>query len=433
MNGKGKKVAFTTLGCKLNFAETSAIAARMETEGYERVPFRAGADIYVINTCSVTQAADKKCRQAIRKAVHFSPQATIVVTGCYSQLKAKEIAAIEGVDIVLGTREKFLIPGYLERYEQTQKAITETDVIAQVKEYAPAFSLHDRTRAFLKVQDGCDYFCSYCTVPLARGCSRNESVHNTAQYAVQLAKQNIKEIVLTGVNIGDFGKSTGETFLNLLQALEETEGIERFRISSIEPNLLTEEIIEFIARSCRFVPHFHMPLQSGNNEILGKMHRRYRRELFAERVKTIRNRMPAACIGADVITGFPGETDVLFEDTYTFLEALDISYLHSFPFSERKNTEAVKLPGKVDPAIKEKRTHRLIELSKQKRNLFYQHNIGTQHHVLFEAAKKQGLMSGFTENYIRVEYPYNKSLVNQIVNMQLTGIQGSENMTGTLI
>lgn len=428
-----KRVAFATLGCKLNYAETSTIARKFEDEGYQRVPFNAEADVVVINTCSVTQSADKKCRQAISRAANTSPHALVAVIGCYSQLKADEIATIPGVSLVLGTKEKFRILDHLKNAGEKEKTIVQTCGIEEVQDYHASFSLADRTRAFLKVQDGCDYQCSYCTIPLARGKSRNQSISETVKLAEKIADSAAREIVLTGVNIGDFGRSTGESFLELLRSLDAIRNIDRFRISSIEPNLLTNEIIRFVADSGKFAPHFHIPLQSGCNEILGKMRRRYRREVFADRVESILKQIPHACIGVDVIAGFPGETVDLFNETYSFLENLPVSYLHAFTFSERKDTLAASMPGKVAHEEKENRTHRLIELSGLKRKTFYEANLGLNEWVIFESARKEGLMFGFTGNYIKVETPYQKDLVNKKTGVKLTGISASENMLVELL
>lgn len=426
----GKTASFYTLGCKLNFAETSTIARKFTDIGYTRVNFNQPANVVVINTCSVTQLADKKCRQIISKAIRTSPNAIIAVVGCYAQLKPNEIAAFKDVDLILGTHEKFDIINYLEKFEknnQSSKLVFSCE-IGEIEEFNPSFSLFDRTRSFLKIQDGCDYHCSYCTVPLARGKSRNLSIEQTIAKAQEISEQGIKEVVLTGVNIGDFGKSTGETFFNLIQRLDTIEGIERFRISSIEPNLLNDEIIHFVANSRSFVPHFHVPLQSGCNEILQLMSRRYNRELFANRVNTIKSIMPHACVGTDVIVGFPGETDDHFTDTYRFLKDIDISYLHVFSYSERRNTKAVNIPGKVTTQLKNNRSRKLIELSEMKREIFYQGNLEKEYKVLFESQLSNGKMFGFTPNYIKTETKFNKLMVNQTVNVKLTGLLPSGNV-----
>jgi threonylcarbamoyladenosine tRNA methylthiotransferase MtaB len=430
LENKVKKVSFYTLGCKLNFAETATISRNFVENGYTKVEFEEPADVVVINTCSVTQLADKKCRQIISKASRLSPNAIIAVVGCYSQLKPEEISRIDGVDIVLGTKDKFKIIEYIRDVEEKSitKPLVHSCEISEVEEFNPSFSLFERTRSFLKVQDGCDYHCSYCTIPLARGISRNSSISNTVAEAIKISGQGVKEIVLTGVNIGDFGRSTNETFLGLIKELDKIEEIERYRISSIEPNLLTDEIIQFVSESRSFVPHFHIPLQSGCNEILGLMRRRYTRELFEERVKTIKQIIPQACIGADVIVGFPGETDEYFMETYNFLDGLDISYLHVFSYSERRNTHAVLLPAKVHPTLKEKRSARLITLSETKRSLFYMQNLGVRTDVLFESQKVNGNMFGFTPNYIKVETKYNQSLVNKTIDVELASLLPSGNV-----
>ncbi len=418
------------MGCKLNFAETSTIARKFSDNGYSRVEFNEPASVVVINTCSVTQLADKKCRQIISKAKRTSPDAIIAVVGCYSQLKPDEIAALNGVDLVLGTNEKFNIIKYLEEYQSKQQSspLIYSCEIEQIDNFNSSFSLFDRTRSFLKVQDGCDFHCSYCTVPLARGKSRNPSITRVVDEAIEISKQDINEIVLTGVNLADFGHSTGETFLALIQQLDKIEGINRFRISSIEPNLLTDEIIHFVAGSKRFAPHFHIPLQSGCNNILGLMGRRYKRELLENKVHTIKSLMPDACIGNDVIVGFPGETEDHYNDTFCFLKDMNISYLHVFTYSERPNTSAVNLPGKVIARDKESRSHSLIELSEQKRAMFYKQNLGKEYSVLFESQQSKGQMFGFTPNYIKVETKFNKSLINKIVNVKLTALSPSGNV-----
>jgi threonylcarbamoyladenosine tRNA methylthiotransferase MtaB len=425
-----KKVSYYTLGCKLNFAETSTISRKFTENGYVRAETGEPADVVVINTCSVTQLADKKCRQAISKASRISPNAIIAVVGCYSQLKPDEIAHINGVDLVLGTNEKFNIIEHIQELENRNQAqaLVFSCAIEQAESFNPSFSLFDRTRSFLKVQDGCDYHCSYCTIPLARGHSRNNSIERTLTEAKKISGQGIKEVVLTGVNIGDFGKSTGETFFDLIKELDKIEGIERFRISSIEPNLLTDEVIQFVANSRSFVPHFHIPLQSGCNDILKLMGRRYQRELFENRVSTIKTTMPHACIGADVITGFPGETDELFSDTLHFLKSLNLSYLHVFTYSERRNTRAVSLPNKVAPITKDARSRKLIELSEEKRKLFYEQNIGNEYNVLFESQQSKGKMHGFTTNYIKIETKFSKALVNNTVKVKLIKMLPSGNM-----
>jgi len=425
-----KRVSFYTLGCKLNFAETSTIIRKFTDNGYSKVGFDETSDIVVVNTCSVTQLADKKCRQIINKAARTSPDAIIAIIGCYSQLKPEEIAQIDGVDLILGTKDKFKIIDFIEeiKTKKDKNPLVSSCEIERVDSFNSSYSLLDRTRSFLKIQDGCDYHCSYCTIPLARGNSRNNSIEQSVEEAVKIAGAGIKEVVLTGVNIGDFGKSTGETFFELIQQLDKVEGIERYRISSIEPNLVTDEIIHFVTNSRSFMPHFHIPLQSGCNEILKLMSRRYKREIFENRVKTIKSMMPHACVGADVIIGFPGETDDLFFDTFNFLERLEISYLHVFSYSERRNTKAVLMPGKVSPKDKDRRSKALIDLSDKKRDDFYLQNIGQSFNVLFESAQTKGKMFGFTTNYIKVETNYDIALVNKSMKAKLMGILPSGNM-----
>jgi len=428
MEIKKKKVAFHTLGCKLNFAETSTIARSFPKELFERVPSSSVADIYVINTCSVTDIADKKCRQAIKKFITLSPGAFIAAVGCYAQVKPGEIAAIPGVDLVLGTNEKFNITDYIEKHKKGDTAEVFTCELSSSDAYKPSFSIGDRTRAFLKVQDGCDYGCSYCTVPLARGRSRNPEVSSIIAEAEEIAKAGIKEIVLTGVNIGDFGKSTGDSFVSLLRELVKVSGIERFRISSIEPNLITDEVIELAGINSKILPHFHIPLQSGCDKILGLMRRRYTRDVFADRVKLIRKKFPLAGIGADVIVGFPGEDASDFEDTYSFLSDMEVSYLHVFTFSERPGTIAEKLPGKVVYNEKELRRKRLILLSESKNTEFMNANIGSETEVLFEGTRSEGLITGLTSNYIRIEHPWQSVLASQIKKVRLTSIAPSGKM-----
>jgi len=428
-----KKVAFHTLGCKLNFAETSTIARSLSEEYYERVSADEKADIYIINTCSVTDAADRKCRQAIKKFIHRSPDAFIAVVGCYAQLKPQDISSIPGVDLVLGSGEKFDLEGYLKNSEKRKAPEIHSDDLTTNDSFSPSWSMGDRTRSFLKVQDGCDYGCAYCTIPLARGKSRNPDIDLLADEANKIAEKGIKEIVLTGVNIGDFGKSTGDSFYDLLVELIKTEGIERIRLSSIEPDLLDDELIEFVAESKKILPHFHIPLQSGNNKILGLMRRRYRRELFAKRVEKIKNLMPFAGLGADVIAGFPGETESDFEDTCSFLDGIPFSYLHVFSYSERPGTIAQSLPLKVSPEEKEIRSKRLIQLSEDKNLKFNILNINHITNVLFERSKSQGMITGLTENYIRVEYPWQERLAGQIKKARLTGLSETGNMTVVLL
>ncbi len=428
MNTERKKVAFHTFGCKLNFAETSTMSRSFPEDRFERVSASSGADIYVINTCSVTDMADRKCRQAIRKFISQSPDAIIAVVGCYAQLKPQEISAIPGVDLVLGTNEKYDIAGYLENPAKRPRAEIHSCDLSGSDEFNSSYSVGDRTRSFLKVQDGCDYGCSYCTIPMARGKSRNPEIRDILKEAESVAARGVKEIVLTGVNIGDFGRSTDESFHDLLNALTSVAGIDRYRISSIEPNLLTDEIIELAAQDQKILPHFHIPLQSGCNRILGLMKRRYRREVFRDRVLSIREKMPNAGIGADVIVGFPGETDEDFEDTFTFLEGLPLSYLHVFSFSGRPGTIAEDLPGKVQVADKVIRSKRLIALSEHKALEFRKRNIGLQTDVLFERTRTDGMITGFSANYIRVEYPWNAKLGGEIRNVKLINIAPSGRM-----
>ena len=423
-----KKVAFYTLGCKLNFSETSTIARSFEEEGYQRVDFDEPADIYVINTCSVTENADKQFKQIVRKALKTNPKAFLAAVGCYAQLKPEELASVDGVDLVLGAKEKFNITQYIDDLTKNNEGVVHSCEISETDFYVGSYSIGDRTRAFLKVQDGCDYKCTYCTIPMARGISRSDTIENIIANAKKISDKGIKEIVLTGVNIGDYGKGEfgnkkhEHTFLELVQALDKVEGIERLRISSIEPNLIKDETIDFIAQSKSFVPHFHIPLQSGSNEILKKMKRRYLRELYVSRVAKIREVMPDACIGVDVIVGFPGETDEHFLETYYFLNDLDISYLHVFTYSERDNTEAVLMDGVVPDAVRAKRSKMLRGLSAKKRNAFYTSQLGKEKTVLFESDNKQGYIHGFTENYVKVKAPWDPSLVNTLRKVKLTKI-----------
>jgi threonylcarbamoyladenosine tRNA methylthiotransferase MtaB len=428
-----KKVAFHTLGCKLNFAETSTISRSFPEDKFERVPANSVADIYVINTCSVTDAADKKCRQAIKKFIHQSPGAFIAVVGCYAQLKPRDIASIPGVDLVLGSNEKFDITSYMTDLEKRQKTEIHSCDLSTSDNFNPSSSIGDRTRSFLKIQDGCDYGCSYCTIPLARGRSRNPDIKSLIREAEIIAERGVKEIVITGVNIGDFGKSTGESFDALLKELVKVNGIERFRISSIEPNLLTDELIDIAATDGKILPHFHIPLQSGCNKILGLMRRRYTRDVFAARINMIREKLPFAGIGADVIVGFPGESLSDFEDTYSFLEVMPLSYLHVFTFSERPDTIAEKLPGRVSYAEKEIRRKRLIALSELKNHEFNNLNIGQITNVLFERSHVDGLITGFTSNYIRVEHPWQSKLSGQIKKVKLNSISPTGRMAIKLI
>ncbi len=423
-----RTVAYYTLGCKLNFAETSTIARNLTQAGYRKVNFSDKADIYIINTCSVTEYADKKCRNAISKAHRTHTGAIVAVVGCYAQLKPQTIAAMPGVDLVLGANEKFDIQKYIDAIGKNtgiskhKEAIVVASDIEQVNSFFPSFSAGDRTRAFFKIQDGCDYVCSYCTIPLARGKSRNQSVAKTIEEAKKIAQTNVKEVVLTGVNIGDFGRSTQESFFDLIQQLDEIEGIERFRISSIEPNLLTNQIIDFVAQSKRFVPHFHIPLQSASNKILTAMRRRYKRELHAEKVELIKQAMPYACVGADVIVGFPTESEEDFEEAYHFLNEMQLSYLHVFSFSARPDTDAYAMGEKVEAHEIAQRSKMLNILSEKKRRMFYELHKGMVKSVLVEAEREGDFMFGFTDNYIKVAIHYDKNLINKLIDAKLTEI-----------
>ena len=428
-----RKVAFHTLGCKLNFAETSTISRTFPEDQFEKVKPGAKADIYVINTCSVTDTADRKCRQVIKKCINQSPEAVIAVVGCYAQLNPGEISSIPGVDLVLGTNEKFDVADFLEKTGKKDRAEIHSCDLAHGGVFNPSFSIGDRTRSFLKVQDGCDYGCSYCTIPIARGNSRNQDIRSITGEAEKIARKGIKEIVLTGVNIGDFGKSTGDNFASLLKEIIKVEGIERFRISSIEPNLLTDEIIGLTAECKKILPHFHIPLQSGSDKVLRLMRRRYNRDQFADRISVIRRNIPLAGIGADVIVGFPGESDNDFEETFSFLEEMPLSYLHVFNFSERPGTAAEKMSGKVPFSIREKRSRRLIGLSEDKHFEFSRQNIGQKAEILFEHNRSEGMITGFTANYLRSEYPWKTTLAGTIKMTRLTGISGSGRMTVELI
>lgn len=424
-----KTVAFHTLGCKLNYSETSALTRTLEAEGYANKPFDELADVYVINTCSVTDNADKECRMLVRRIQKRAPEAMVVITGCYAQLKPQEIASIEGVDLVLGAAEKFNLAYHLNELNRsglrTGTATICSCDIEEVSGFNSSFSLNARTRAFLKVQDGCDYNCSFCTIPLARGHSRSDSIEGVLRNMTELGANGVKEIVLTGVNLGDFGKGSdgGKTrdssFYELVMAMDEQPCIDRIRISSIEPNLLTPEIIDFVAQSRKFMPHFHVPLQSGSDTILALMRRRYKRSLYADRVAAIKAAMPHCCIGVDVIVGFPGETDAHFKETFEFLHDLDVSYLHVFTYSERDDTLAIQMKDVVPMHVRNERNKILRNLSYQKMSYFTQQHAGTHRAVLFEAATKNGLMEGYTDNYIKVQVPYQEAWVNQIINWQL--------------
>ncbi|MGE4290376.1 MAG: tRNA (N(6)-L-threonylcarbamoyladenosine(37)-C(2))-methylthiotransferase MtaB [Salinivirgaceae bacterium] len=428
-----KKVALTTLGCKLNFSESSGIAQQFEEAGYTRVEPGEQADVYIINTCTVTELANKKSKQAIRKMIKQNPKAKVVAVGCYSQLKPNEVSAIEGVDLVLGSDNKFEVLKELEKLEAGSPTQIVVSKSHKEDKFTPSYSFGDRTRSFLKVQDGCDYFCSYCTIPGARGRSRNNSVEETIAKAREVISKGIKEIILTGVNIGDFGRSTDENFFQLVKAFERVEGLERLRISSIEPNLLTDEILEFAVHSTKIVPHFHLPLQCGTDHLLRLMRRRYTTSLYARRIAKIKSLLPDACIAADVIVGVPGETDDEFEKSLEFIRSIDISYLHVFTYSERENTMAVKMEGQVPPEIRKERSRRMHELALEKQTHFQQQHLNTVRPVLFEAMESKGLMSGFTDNYIKVEIPFQKNLINTTQPVKLERIKANGTVQGKLI
>ena len=425
-----KTAAFHTLGCKLNFAETSTIARQLTDAGYEKVSFEDKANVYVINTCSVTENADRECKLHVKRAMKANPEGLVVIVGCYAQLKPEEISAIEGVDLVLGAKEKFNILSYLDDLQKSEnQGLIHSCEIGETDFFIGSYSIGDRTRAFLKVQDGCDYKCTYCTIPLARGISRSDTIENVVKNAKEIAARDIKEIVLTGVNIGDYGKGEfgnkkhEHTFLDLISELDQVEGIERIRISSIEPNLLKDESIELVSKSRSFVPHFHIPLQSGSDDLLKKMKRRYLTSLYRNRVSKIREVMPDACIGVDVIVGFPGETEEKFMETYQFLNELPISYLHVFTYSERENTEAAEMEGVVPIPERKKRNKMLRILSEKKKMAFYQTQLGKTLPVLWEHENKNGLMFGFTENYVRVQKPFDENSINQIEVLKLNKIE----------
>lgn len=434
-----KKVAFHTLGCKLNFSETSSIARSCENEGYEKVEYKEKADVYVLNTCSVTENADKECKRLVRQFLKINPDAFVVIIGCFAQLKPEEIAKFEGVDLVLGATEKFKLPSYLKDLTKQEEAQIHSCEIEDANFFEGAYSIGDRTRAFLKVQDGCDYKCTYCTIPLARGISRSDQLKNVLKNAKEISDQNIKEIVLTGVNIGDYGKGEfgnkkhEHTFLDLVKALDDVNGISRLRISSIEPNLLKDETIDFVANSKSFVPHFHIPLQSGSDELLKKMKRRYHTQLYKERIKRIKDKMPDCCIGVDVIVGFPGETEELFKETYDLLNDLDVSYLHVFTYSERANTEAASMKGVVDKGLRNQRSKMLRILSAKKKRAFYEKNIGSTRTVLFEHENKNGYLQGFTENYVKVKVNYDPGLRNQSIKVKLNNFDEDGNIQAEIL
>jgi len=433
MDFSGKKAAFFTLGCKLNFSETSTIARHFEVKGFDRVDFKAQADVYVINSCSVTAESDKKSRNMIRQAIRRNPDALVVVTGCYAQLQADAIGQIPGVDYILGTNAKFRMTDFFDDFRKREQPFKLLQSENKNRDYHHAASWGDRTRSFLKVQDGCDYFCTYCTIPFARGRSRNDTIVNTVSKARETVANDIKEIILTGVNIGDFGKSTNESFIELLKNLDEVEGLERLRISSVEPNLLTDEIVDFVGGSKRIAPHFHLPLQSGSNEVLNLMKRKYKRELFAERVAKIRSVLPDAFIGVDIIAGTNGETEKFFRDSYDFVRELEVSQLHAFPYSERPGTKALELKPVVSVDDRKARARRLIQLSERKLRAFYEKNRGQIKSVLFENETDQKQLHGFTDNYIRVEVPFSSSLVNQVRQVRLSEINNMGNFEVELI
>ena len=427
-----KTVSFYTLGCKLNFSETSTISRDLEEDGYAKIDFELGADIYVINTCSVTDQADKKCRNIVRRALKYNSNAFIIVIGCYAQLKPEEISRIQGVDLVLGAQEKFNIGNYLKDTKKKKNSIFINQPIKNVKTFYPGYSVGDRTRSFFKVQDGCNYFCSFCTIPLARGKSRSGTISQTIEKAKEIEKSEVKEVVLTGINLGDFGYKTKENFYQLINKLEELNGISRFRISSIEPDLLSEEIIEFVNSSNKFVPHFHIPLQSGSNLLLKKMRRRYDTDLYSSRIKLIKELMPHACIGVDVIVGFPGETEEEFDKTINYIKSLPVSYLHVFTYSERANTNAPKMNEIVPMEVRRRRSKQLRILSLKLKLKFYNENIGYKGKVLFES-KEDNFLVGFTENYIKVKVPFKPNMINTIQEVRLEKISSDIEAHGSFV
>ena len=427
-----KTAAFYTLGCKLNFSETSTISRDLEDEGYAKIDFELGADIYIINTCSVTDQADKKCRNIVRKALKYNPNAFIIVIGCYAQLKPEEISTIEGVDLVLGAQEKFNIGEYLDDTNKKNKPVLLNQSIKNVKTFYPGYSVGDRTRSFFKVQDGCNYFCSFCTIPLARGKSRSGSVSQTIEKAKEIGRSEVKEVVLTGINLGDFGYGTNENFFQLIKELEQLNGIYRYRISSIEPDLLSEEIIQFVNSSNKFVPHFHIPLQSGSDYLLKKMRRKYDTDLYSSRIRLIKKLMPHACIGVDVIVGFPGETEEEFNKTTEYLKSLPISYLHVFTYSERANTNAPKMNDVVPMDVRRKRSKQLRILSLKLKLKFYNENKGYKGKVLFESKEENNLI-GFTENYIKVKIPFEDKIINTIQEVRIEKINSDIEAYGSVL
>jgi len=429
MTSKSKRIAFQTFGCKLNFAESSTIARQFKEDGYELVEYKEAADVYVINSCVVTGNAEKKCKSAIRQAKRRNPEAKVAVIGCFSQMSEKELISMEEVDLVIGNEEKFMLKEYLNDTIHSGACHSFVGDISKSGVFEPSWSSGDRTRSFLKIQDGCDYFCTYCTIPFARGRSRSATISDTIHSVREVAKTGMKEIILTGVNIGDFGKPYGETFTDLIHAIDKEKGIERVRISSIEPDLLNERMISFMASSNKFLPHFHIPLQSGSDKVLDAMKRKYKRAIFEQRVSEIKKHMPHACIAADVIIGFPGESDEDFQDTYNFLEGLDISYMHVFTYSERPGTKAAKLEGKIKNNIKRERSRKLHELSDKKKRKFYKENIGRTVSVLFESDNSGGYMHGFSGNYLKVRTKFDERFINQIISMTLDQIEADGNFS----
>ena len=427
-----KTTSFYTLGCKLNFSETSTISRDLEKEGYAKIDFELGADIYVINTCSVTDQADKKCRNIVRKALKYNPNAFIVVIGCYAQLKPKEISTIDGVDLVLGAQEKFNISNYLKDTEKKKKPVLLNQPIKNVRTFYPGYSVGDRTRSFFKVQDGCNYFCSFCTIPLARGKSRSGTISQTIEKAREIGRSEVKEVVLTGINLGDFGYGTKENFFQLIKELDQLNGIYRYRISSIEPDLLSEEIIQFVNSSEKFVPHFHIPLQSGSNLLLKKMRRKYNTDLYTSRIKLIKSLMPHACIGVDVIVGFPGESQEEFNKTIDYLKSLPVSYLHVFTYSERANTNAPKMNEIVPMDVRRKRSKQLRILSLKLKLKFYNENMGYTGKVLFES-KEDNFLIGFTENYLKVKIPFKPNMINTIQEVRIEKISSDIEAYGSIV